>query len=319
MAPITIDDTEVSAITIDGEEVQEVTANGETVWTASPVEAVGYNTTGTGYIRNINTGELVQSVDTTDALSSAISENYFAVESGDTSVKVYDKDDYSLLYTLSDHSDDVDEIEVHEPHLIVAPNLTNEAYLYDLSDGSLKYQYSSPDNIDAVGVSSNYYAVSGSVQGYGYSWYYRTWVHDLSDNSEVTVKEVFDNNTHGTCLTDSHLVISRYTTYVYDVSDFSQVCQADTQAGIDVSANSEYFAVGGTDYNVGVYDITDGSTIQTLDAFTGTIRGVELSENYLVAGSDDGSCRVYNTDDWTEEYQFTSDSAIEDTGIINSV
>lgn len=108
----------------------------------------------------------------------ALGSNYY-LRGGysDASVRAYDLNDGSHLYTFDDQDDFESDVKLSPNENYAMVGGPNNAFVYDMSDGTLLYTHNEDTQVQSVGMNTNRY-IYGTDTG-------DVSVRDLSDGSEI--------------------------------------------------------------------------------------------------------------------------------------
>jgi len=202
------------------------------------------------------------------------------------------------------------------------------AYIFDASDGTLLHTLTNPNAYStsagddfgySVAILGNYAVVGahgeddagGSSSGKAYIYNVTTGalLHTLS-NPNSSGSAASDNFGYGVHLNSTHAFVSassQGTIYAFNLETGVEAFNFSDVAGwgYDFAVDDTYIVVGHRQYNsnsgrVYIYSATDGSLVRTIEnpnPFDGTSGdnfgyGVDISEGYIVAGSDEGNAPV---------------------------
>lgn len=282
--------------------------------------------------------------------------NYIAVaapnENTDSGyVYVYDASNGSLLYTLANPNTNTtdtndafgeNKIDINGDRLIVGAKdedsgggtSSGVAYVYDLTDGSLTYTLTNPnqsgtEDFDQFGYSvaiDGTYALAGTPfedapsnnsSGVAYAYALSTGTRTTTEvNPNTTFTQFLDSfgsaiETNGTLWAiaawgEDDPTQNSGVVYIYNTSGVRQRTipnpRIDSTAlgqdnKMDIDGNNILIA---SQYYAHVIDITDGSTLATIGSFTTRMASVSISGNYALIGwnNNDAICFV-DLYDWT--------------------
>ena len=257
-----------------------------------------------GYIHLIDDGSLKTTLSdpTNNAAGIEITEEYTYLASEDSNIYVYETGSWELITTLTEAgSASTRYVAANDEYVAYHDYFGDDnVYVHNISDWSLEYELmEATDTVSNVDINSGYVFYS--------SFDDRVYVHDLSDGSLVEESLTSDSVNFISASESKYCYDNGTDVDVRSIGDWNEefVLTQSSDGLNGGSITSDFVAYGGTDENVYVHDVSDGSLVQTLSESGRVIQDVELSENNIIYGGDDDVGYLHTVSDWSLSQELT--------------